>query len=195
MRSRVSQSGVCQLAPRSDLTCRNRIPAEINGMMADSMDMPSAVAWRQTCRENYAHVTSSLKRNRLKLVGMFLSPTSAFDTLLGECNGVLGGDAALSYVLRTEAINPSVLDVYLPANTYESFIHRMIRVEGFAQGVMIAVETQFEGEYIRSRQVTYIRKKRFTRSFAGKYIALVFDVARAVLSVEICSDHRLRKKY
>lgn len=124
-------------------------------MVTDRMDIPSAIAWRLTCRENYVHTTSSLKRSKLKLIGMFLCPSSAFVALLGQCNGVIGGDAALSYVLRTEAIELSVLDVYLPDNTYNAFVYHIARVEEFARCVTIAHSDRLEGDYSRYRQVTH----------------------------------------
>lgn len=130
-----------------------RLPAEISGMIADEMDMPSAMAWRKTCHENYAHVASSLARSRLKIVGAFLSAASALIAMLGDHNSVLGGDAALSFILRTVDIQVDALDVYVPSSEYELFVDRILKDERFAPDVEGSSEIEFDSDYSYCRQV------------------------------------------
>lgn len=131
----------------------NRLPAELNGMIADNMDIPTAVVWRQTCQENYAHVTSSFRRTRNAIVRKFLTSTSAFLAALGEHNCVLGGNSALSFVLRTDDIPVDVLDVYVPSTKYAVFIDRIITDEQFTREITSSSETTFDEDFAHARQV------------------------------------------
>lgn len=80
--------------------------------MAES-DLPSILALRRTCRTLYAHAVAILEVDRRNLLLHYVDDPALMWYHITETRAVVGGLAALSFILRDPNILPPTLDVYV----------------------------------------------------------------------------------
>ena len=81
----------------------------------------------------------SLRKRYRTEIEPFVTDTPAFDAALRTHGAIISGTAALHFFHPDTTWNPRELDIYLPSNTYRSFLHtvsdattfRWIRIPGF----------------------------------------------------------------
>ena len=89
-------------------------------MFADAMDMPSLLKWRLACKANYIQVSSALWRSLLKLLRPFVPIPREFLDILTKYRALIGGEFALSFLLRDPTYLPPKLDVYVSDFEFDS---------------------------------------------------------------------------
>ncbi|PIL31873.1 hypothetical protein GSI_06577 [Ganoderma sinense ZZ0214-1] len=112
--------------PFSTLPPLLRVHPEIAGMFADKMDILSLSNWRSTCRINYAHGSSSLRRTLTSRLRAFVPYPLDFIDLVTTRGGIFGGELALSFVLRTGTFRPSILEIYSSNFCYEKLCEAIL---------------------------------------------------------------------
>ena len=81
-------------------------------MFADSMDLLSLTIWRLTCKANYAHARSSLRRSLVHLLRPFVPNPQYLLDLITKHHALLGGELALAFILRDPTYCPTHLDIF-----------------------------------------------------------------------------------
>ena len=92
----------------------------------DQMDMRTILAWRHTCHDNYSHTCVAFRRRLKDLLKLFFPCTAPFLRALSDCQGVLGGEFALAYILRDWNFLPSTIDVFLPEPWFHIFLETIL---------------------------------------------------------------------
>lgn len=90
----------------------DRVHPEIAGMFADEMDILSLSRWRSTCRFNYRHASSSLRRTLTNRLRPFVPYPHHLVDMVTSSGAVFGGEVALAFLLRNEPYSPSCLEIY-----------------------------------------------------------------------------------
>lgn len=98
----------------------------IQEYLTDHMDMRSLFAWRHSSKSNYRHSCSCLKRTLQCMLKCFFPCVESFLQALGDCQGVLGGEFALAYMLRSTGLIPKVLEVFVPTEWFHAFIENLL---------------------------------------------------------------------
>ena len=88
-------------------------------MFADVMDMRSLCQWRATCRTNYEHGSSSLRRALTRRIQPFIPYPHQLVEVVTNARAVFGGELALSFLLRNECYCPSHLEIFASNYQYD----------------------------------------------------------------------------
>ncbi|RDX40606.1 hypothetical protein OH76DRAFT_1490131, partial [Lentinus brumalis] len=87
------------------------LPVEILDIIISLFDLPSLLAWWDTCTENEGHVKHLLQAARDRIIGYYIEDVAGFLDLLDEFNAVIAGNAALAFFLRDDLVLDLQLDV------------------------------------------------------------------------------------
>ena len=90
--------------------------------------MDSLLAWRATCRDNYAEVNMELRVSLDGLVGRFLPDPSTFLERLIPWSGLIVGEAALSHILREPSICSTSLEIAIGNVYFKPFLESLSRL-------------------------------------------------------------------
>ena len=107
----------------------------------DVSEWKSLAAWRRTSRTCFRLVAQSMRRRYWQEIAPYIPDPLSFDNLLRSHGGIISGAAALHFFQPDTAWQPRELDIYLPSNTYRSFLRTVAdpdtfnwsRVPGFRQ--------------------------------------------------------------
>ena len=86
------------------------------------MDLETLFLWRVTCRTNYLYVADTFKRTLRCMLTAFVQCIDQFLDALTECRGVIGGEFALSYILRDPDFVPARLEIFVGDAEFQSFL-------------------------------------------------------------------------
>ena len=89
-------------------------------------------AWRRTSHACFSMVATELRHRYEEYLAPFVGELRAFDCLLRSHGAVISGALALHFFVPDSAWSPRDLDVYLPANTYHSFVRSVTAASPFA---------------------------------------------------------------
>ncbi|KAI0722464.1 hypothetical protein C8Q76DRAFT_575436, partial [Earliella scabrosa] len=81
--------------------------------------------WRRVSRALYAEVTAVLRQRLSTILRPFFPDPAAFLRHLTEFGAVVGGIAALSFLLQDSTVRCDVLQVFVGRDTYEPFVMRL----------------------------------------------------------------------
>ena len=70
------------------------------GHLLQNMDMSSLLAWRASCRLNYAAVTNTFHTMRYDIIAQFVPDPTSLLTLITQFGALIVGEAALAYICR-----------------------------------------------------------------------------------------------
>ncbi|KAI0683467.1 hypothetical protein C8Q76DRAFT_571464, partial [Earliella scabrosa] len=98
---------------------------EIHGLITEAMDMHELQVWRRTSKSLYTHATGALRRTLVIILSPFFPFPCTFLRHLTRCKAVVGGLAAISFVLRDRSVRPSTLEVYVSKTRHDDFIRRL----------------------------------------------------------------------
>ena len=104
----------------------HRLTPELAGIIADTMDLPSILAWRRTCIINYAHATAALKRTLTTAINPFLSHPLAFLDIISRYGAVIGGEVALAFVRRQQPLQVNTLEVFTGSTLYDALLRELL---------------------------------------------------------------------
>ncbi|KAI1783978.1 hypothetical protein LXA43DRAFT_902545 [Ganoderma leucocontextum] len=76
------------------------------------MDLFTLTKWRLTCKTNYHQCSAALRRSLLTLLRPFVPFPSALVDIIGKHHCLLGGEFALSFLLRDPVYKPADLEIY-----------------------------------------------------------------------------------
>ncbi|KAI1786380.1 hypothetical protein LXA43DRAFT_898126 [Ganoderma leucocontextum] len=76
------------------------------------MDLFTLTKWRLTCKTNYHQCSAALRRSLLTLLHPFVPFPSALVDIIRKHHCLLGGEFALSFLLRDPAYKPADLEIY-----------------------------------------------------------------------------------
>lgn len=91
------------------------MPPELVRQIVAESDMTSLLALRRTCRTFYSHATAVLELDRRHLLLHYVPDAALLWYHLVQSRAVVGGLAALSFILRDSTILPLSLDIYVSA--------------------------------------------------------------------------------
>ncbi|KAI0698722.1 hypothetical protein C8Q76DRAFT_566175, partial [Earliella scabrosa] len=91
-------------------------------MIMGYMDIPSLIVWRSLCHDSYAQVAAILEQDLEELLNAFIPFPRRFLALLMEHKAVIGGEFALSYLLRREDFDAARLDVFVSQRHFEALV-------------------------------------------------------------------------
>ncbi|KAL1942613.1 hypothetical protein VTO73DRAFT_4853 [Trametes versicolor] len=102
-----------------------QLPVELVHRVALHCDLLSLLALRITCKSLRVEVTTLLQAEKKALLAFYVSlPDNLWQHLEGACT-VVGGLAALSFVLRSPELRPPSLDVFI-ASDQEQFLEQWL---------------------------------------------------------------------
>lgn len=100
---------------------------DICALITDLVDMPTLTRWRAACRSTYCESRDSLHRDRSRLLMQFVTHPQRILALLTQFKGIIGGEFALSFLLREGEFQPTRLDIYFGESmfspAFECIIH------------------------------------------------------------------------
>ncbi|KAI9057352.1 hypothetical protein FKP32DRAFT_1607466 [Trametes sanguinea] len=156
--------------------CLSRLPIDIIREMTAVFDMVPLLNWRQTCRTAYEHGTARLLLDRYAAAKPFASDAVALWELLRSHRALVGGLAALAYVLRDPPPHCHTLEVYVPASACDNFL------------MDVDLTLGLDWEYVRERQATEAERAHyffsdvfFYRARGGRSIAVYIATSEAAL--------------
>ncbi|KAI0709387.1 hypothetical protein C8Q76DRAFT_695601 [Earliella scabrosa] len=129
--------------------------AEVQGMLADSMDIKTALLWRTVCKATYAEVTGSLTRSRTNILDAYVANGDRLLHTLTEHRAVIGGVAAISFVLR-DNIPCEVLQIYVGTNQYSSLVSELSTSPGLLGTIKRKRSATPNQRYARDRDISSI---------------------------------------
>ena len=91
-------------------------------MFADEMDILSLLQWRAACRLNYVNGVGSLRRFLAQVIGRFFTHPSSVLPLLSQSRAVVGGVAAIGFVLRDHSVVSDTLQIYTTGMWYRRLL-------------------------------------------------------------------------
>ena len=83
------------------------------------------IAWRLTCKRNFAIVASVLRARYRDLIRPYVPNATAFSDALRRHGAVISGSMALYYFVPCSAWSPNDLDVYVSYDEFPAFIHTL----------------------------------------------------------------------
>ena len=117
------------------------------------MDLPSLLAWRNTCVLNYAHATAALKRSLTAAINPFLSHPNAFLDIISRYSAVIGGEVALAFVRRHHSFQPQTLEIFASVSLYEPLCHELLSDLRIAPDVISTASTTALYPYNQQRDI------------------------------------------
>lgn len=90
-----------------------RLPPEIVHDIADACSLPSLLSLRRTSKWLHAHASEVLQSDRRKLIVHYFPNAEQLWRCLDETHAVVGGLAALLFLLRNPRALPATLDIYV----------------------------------------------------------------------------------
>ncbi|KAI0722574.1 hypothetical protein C8Q76DRAFT_614408 [Earliella scabrosa] len=88
----------------------------------EMMTLPELLTWRRVCKAVYADVTVVLRRRLSGIIKPFFDNTPTFLRHLTDFGAVLGGIAALSFILQDSTLRSDVLQIYVGRIYYQPFV-------------------------------------------------------------------------
>ena len=104
----------------------HRLPPDVAGLIADQMDLPSLLAWRNSCSINYAHTTAALKRTITSMVNPFLTQPLVLLDIISRYSTVIGGEFALAFIRRHQPFQPHTLEIFASAALYQPLCNELL---------------------------------------------------------------------
>ena len=95
-------------------------------------DWKTLGVWRQTSHACFAMVAIDIRCRYEEYVVPFVGDIGAFDQLLRSHGAVISGALALHFFVPDPTWEPRDLDIYLPANTYQSFLRSVTSASAFS---------------------------------------------------------------
>ncbi|KAI0745195.1 hypothetical protein C8Q76DRAFT_607149 [Earliella scabrosa] len=151
------------------------------------MDIETAIRWRAVCRALYEEVTSALYRERLAILEKFVSSPTVFLHLLTKFRAVIGGIAAVAFVLRDPSIQSDILQIYVGNTAFQGFVDAVQAAEHQA-GVRLSLQpTGIPPQFSRERHITCVatfrlRNKRSIIVYRSSIMTGSSIIARSVSS-------------
>lgn len=93
--------------------------------MADACDLPTLLSLRLTSGDLGEHVQNVLETDRKTLLLHYVNNADLFLEHLRETRALVGGLAALSFILRDPSLRPTTLDVYVSSDQGELLEQRL----------------------------------------------------------------------
>ncbi|KAI0698757.1 hypothetical protein C8Q76DRAFT_633936 [Earliella scabrosa] len=90
--------------------------------IADCMDIQTILGWRNTSRGTYKHAVESLRRTLLRILGEHVRASPALLDLICTHRAVIGGLAALAYLLRDGSVWCGILELYTTGFWYQHLV-------------------------------------------------------------------------
>ncbi|KAI0713804.1 hypothetical protein C8Q76DRAFT_620734, partial [Earliella scabrosa] len=126
---------------------------ELQGLLVDSMDITSLMAWRGVCRSTYAESIGSVDRfNRTMLQPFFPTPEPFFQ-LLSEHRAVIGGVAAVSFVLRDPGLRAPILEVYVGNRHFDVFVNGLVTCPSNGTNIRRVRASDSSPSFLRDRDI------------------------------------------
>lgn len=94
------------------LTYKHSLPEELVVLIVNACDIPTLLALRKTNRVLYGHVHHVLRNDRYQLLLHYVPNPEELWQCLDETCAVVGGMAALHFLLRSPTTLPPILDLY-----------------------------------------------------------------------------------
>lgn len=116
-------------------------------LIVDEMDMQTHLRWRKVCREAYGLVCRRFMTVRRRILSSIVPDADRFLDLLTIHRGVVGGVAAVAFVLGDPRVFSGPLEVFVPASTFTALLRDII--------IMPDIERRKEGqEHLNARSET-----------------------------------------
>ncbi|KAI0750152.1 hypothetical protein C8Q80DRAFT_1269906 [Daedaleopsis nitida] len=115
------------------------------------MDLRTLGIWRATCRAGNDHVARALRRTTTRMLFPFFPCTHEFLRHLTDHHAVIGGEVALSFVLRDSSFEPRVLEVYTGYGWFQPFIDNIALSSALATHLMWEREEDVGWPFVRHR--------------------------------------------
>ncbi|KAI0711631.1 hypothetical protein C8Q76DRAFT_797904 [Earliella scabrosa] len=126
---------------------------EIQGLIADEMDLRSLVRWRRTCKTNYAQATGSLRRTLLRVVLRFFPYSKNMLPCLTETRAVVGGMGALEFILRECSFSYDTLEIFTTGFWYERLLDQLIHGGETGPNVVAVSNPELSSRYAAERDI------------------------------------------
>ena len=99
--------------------------SDVHVSILEMMALPERIQWRNTCRTLYVEVTEVLRRRLIAVLHPFFDDPPAFLRHLTEFRAVVGGIAALSFILQDASVTCDVLQIYAGRSTFAPLVTRL----------------------------------------------------------------------
>ena len=126
------------------------------------MDLPTLVAWRAACRTTYLQSVRILKAELHGAVGVFVPCTHGLLRVLTECGAIIGGEFALSLLLRGDSFSPGRMDIFVNNSTFNLLMDRMRHSSAIAAHVDWTGSFSMTPAYAHTRDIS--RRETFKTS-------------------------------
>ncbi len=139
-------------------------------MIAENLDVASLLAFQRVCHNSYTIATSVLSSDRCRLVKHYIPQVNLLLDHMRRHRAVIGGLAALAFVLRDPSLFPDTLDLFVPGRTTGPLCEQAFRDDPefhlLPEGVIDRSDTAGESLHRSvAREVTY-------RTPNGRFIKL-----------------------
>ena len=111
---------------------RCSLPVEIDTHITDELELPALIAWRDTSRKAYAHVESEFQSSLVKLVRHYVPDVDELLAVTDHYNGVIGGLAALAYIVRDFSLLSDTLDIAVGCERAAEMEDDLVRTQSLA---------------------------------------------------------------
>ncbi|KAI0349026.1 hypothetical protein OH77DRAFT_1594451 [Trametes cingulata] len=101
----------------------SHLPAELTRKIVDEADMESILSVRKVSRDLHDHAAASLTADRERILSYYVDDAETLLAYLDEYDAIVGGYAALSFVLRDPGVLPVVLEIYAGQQSYDLLEH------------------------------------------------------------------------
>ncbi|KAI0681619.1 hypothetical protein C8Q76DRAFT_637574 [Earliella scabrosa] len=118
--------------------------------------------WRQVCRASRAQTTAALRRTLDNLLMRFLPTSRELLRLVTECHAFLGGEFALSFLLRDPRLQPNSLEVFTSDGWFHTF------TDYLKYSPFVSPHLKFRGIGLFIRPHSQIREVRRYASFLAR---------------------------
>ena len=94
-------------------------------LLVSFCDFHTVIAWRFTCRKNFA-ITASILRTRYRdIVKPYVSNIGAFSEALRRHGAVISGSTALHYFVPCTSWFPNDMDIYVSYDEFPALLHTL----------------------------------------------------------------------
>ena len=107
------------------LTWSSSLTDDVVWLLVSFCDFRTMIAWRSTCRRNFAIVASVLRARYKDLVRSFVPNVFAFNDALRRHSAVISGSVALYYFIPCATWFPNDMDIYVSHDEFPTLLYTL----------------------------------------------------------------------
>ncbi|KAI0686632.1 hypothetical protein C8Q76DRAFT_636117, partial [Earliella scabrosa] len=164
--------------------------SELQGMIAEELDILDLLAWHAVCHANYHQVAGVLRRSVIASITPFFHSPTKFLHYLTKFRAIIGGASAVAFVLRDRSIVSNTLEVYAASFWYGSLVARMSSCPSVAQRTDKITTHAMSNNYsterdIKTYTVFHLKNNRRIIVYRSGAVSACSPLSRAVTTAHM----------